>query len=238
MKIVAISDTHGFLPPLEAIPECDLLLHAGDVCPDFHQTRYGSRAETFDRGEQRQKRWLDTELRPWLEDVLENRAKRVVAIAGNHDFVFEHPFLIPDLPWTYLRDETAIVDGLRIYGTPWVPKLNRWAFYASDEALEARADSIPPCDILLSHGPPFGLTDKVVPKFGGAHVGDVALLSAIQATRPKAVVCGHIHEGYGVEYMEHSDRSQTAIYNVSYVDENYSDNFRAPIVIDVQGWTP
>lgn len=33
MKIVATSDFHGVLPPVESIPECDVLVIAGDVCP-------------------------------------------------------------------------------------------------------------------------------------------------------------------------------------------------------------
>lgn len=231
-RIYAISDTHGFLPDPASIPDCDILIHAGDVCPDFHQmsfARYGTdrNKPIMDRGEQRQRHWLDTQFRSWLE-AMAARQIEVVGIAGNHDFVFEKSFLIPDdLPWYYLRDEELVIPHesgtkLRIYGTPWVPKLARWAFYGSPEAIKARAEAIPEgIDILISHGPPFGLCDRVVPRFGDCHVGDTELTNELDRIRPKVVVCGHIHEGYGVDYFECSDRSKVTVVNAAYVTEDY-----------------
>ena len=45
--------------------------------------------------------------------------------------------------------------------------------------------------------------------------------------RPKIVVCGHIHEGYG-----QFERDGTLIFNVSVVDEHYR-LVRGPTVIDL-----
>lgn len=53
MRIAATSDLHGHLPE---VPDCDLLLIAGDICP-------------LEDGSIRvQGRWLDTELLGWLQD--------------------------------------------------------------------------------------------------------------------------------------------------------------------------
>lgn len=228
MRIFATSDLHGYLPE---IPDCDVLIVAGDVCPDFHTmsfARYGTdrNKPVLEKGEQQQRHWLDTEFRAWLE-ALQARGIVVVGIAGNHDFVFEHPFLIPEgLAWHYLKDAGITVcvgdEDLRVYGTPWVPKLKRWAFYGSQEFLQARAEAIPSgIDILISHGPPFGLRDRVVPRFGDCHVGDTALTNELDRIRPRVVVCGHIHEGYGVDYFETSDRSKITVVNAAHVTEDY-----------------
>ncbi len=101
MKIVAISDLHGYLPE---IPPCDLLLIAGDLCP------------TYDHHPDWQSRWLANHFGAWLERV---PAKHIVGIAGNHDFVFEQtPHLVPrDLRWTYLQDSGTEIAGLKLYGT-------------------------------------------------------------------------------------------------------------------------
>lgn len=220
-KVLATADLHGNLP---AIPDCDLLVIAGDICPDFFTHRP---SRTMEKGEQRQKSWLNTEFREWL-DELSARNIEVVGIAGNHDYVFEHHFLIPDdLPWTYLRDEGHTSrTGLKLWGTPWVPNLPNWAFYGSERALEIRCSIIPEdLDILISHGPPYGLGDMIGPFFGGPKpVGDIPLLKKLDRIRPTVVVCGHIHEAHGVyDYpFDPDSKPYTTVYNVAYVDETYA----------------
>ena len=213
MKIITTSDLHGRLPE---IPECDLLLIAGDLCPDYFHDRPN---RLMNKGEQRQRHWLDTEFRKWLDDI---PAKQVVGIAGNHDYVFEHQFLIPEgLRWTYLCDELAITHGLRIWGTPYVPHLPRWAFHLDDRGLEARAQGIPEgIDILLSHGPPYEYLDCVDERYGGPKpVGDIWLAMELYRIQPKVFVCGHIHEQGGKEVI-HPDTG-TVIRNASLVNIDY-----------------
>lgn len=208
MRVLATADLHGSLPEVEP---CDLLLIAGDICPDYVSFSYGHDVK-LDKGEQKQLNWLRNEFRDWLYDI---PADYVVGIAGNHDFVFEHEFLVKDvdLPWQYLKDTSASLPefGLHVYGTPWVPNLSRWAFYGSDAALLARAESIPTdVDILISHGPPRGYGDVVNERFGGGHAGDVYLANELDRIEAGVVICGHIHEGYGA--YQHND---TPIYNVA-----------------------
>ncbi len=207
--IYATADLHGTLPE---IPDCDLLLVAGDVCPDHPSGKLGKYFEPLN-GAEAQLDWLDHEFRGWLRE-LNDRDIDVVGIAGNHDFVFEKLAVEVGallLPWTYLLDQTITRNGLRIHGTPWVPGLPRWAFHASDKALEHRAAGIPRgVDILLSHGPPYGTADFVDPQYGSVHVGDHALKANLGRIKPRALVCGHIHEQYGVHEHKH-----TTVYNVS-----------------------
>src|SRR5437764_537555 len=53
LKVLAISDLHGFLP--ENLPPCDLLLIAGDLCP------------LRDHSPLAQANWLATTFRAWLD---------------------------------------------------------------------------------------------------------------------------------------------------------------------------
>jgi Icc-related predicted phosphoesterase len=200
-KIVAISDQHGVLPD---IPACDLLLIAGDNCP------IASHNVDF------QEAWLRREFRQWLELV---PARKIVFIAGNHDFVFEQRsnFLPADYPATYLQDSGIEWEGLRIWGTPWQPWFFDWAFNLQEPDLARKWQLIPAgTDILVVHGPPRDYGDGVPERTGVRHTGSPSLLERIRLIQPKLVVFGHIHEGRGEWQIE-----GTVLANVTILDESY-----------------
>ena len=141
-KIVCTSDLHGTLP--DDLPDGDILIIGGDICP------------VWDHNRQYQAAWLRTEFYPWLASFDHNEK---ILIAGNHDFIIQESVKIKkELSGFvhYLEDESVTLDGIKFYGTPWVPVLARWAFYATDAELEAKAKEIPDdTQVLISHGPPF-----------------------------------------------------------------------------------
>lgn len=203
MKIVALSDIHGYLPPY--LPACDLLLLAGDLCPVANHTPFF------------QSQWLRNEFRDWLE---KRQARKIVGIAGNHDFVFEQlPELVPrDLPWTYLQDAGLEWEGLKIWGTPWQPWFLDWAFNADPAKLQRQWSLIPDdTDILVVHGPPFSYGDSVEDAPGVLrHAGCPHLLERIKQIAPRLVVFGHIHEGRGEWQL-----GRTTLANVTILDVDY-----------------
>jgi Icc-related predicted phosphoesterase len=215
--IYGVADLHGNLP---AVPhDADYLLIAGDICPHAPPQFAHEQAN-----------WLNTEFRQWLEQ-LHLSGTQVIATWGNHDYIGERRYMVPELPWTLLVDDEAVLEtregSLRVWGTPWVPNLPRWAFYASEDGLRARADLIPEgTDILMTHGPPRGLGDfvpynqKYADKYGtppqGEHVGDPTLNGAIGRVQPSTVLCGHIHEARGWHFA-----GLTAIVNAAAVDQYY-----------------
>ena len=180
MRICCISDTHERHAELK-IPVCDLLLHAGDI------TRVGSPEAIMKFNE-------------WCRILVEKEiVRKIICIAGNHDFLFERdPAKARNLLTVpvYLEDSGVVWEGVRFWGTPWQPWFFDWAFnLRSEEELASKFQLIPAdTEILLSHGPPKGILDHTV---RGDSVGSEALLQRIRKIKPKLVVFGHIHESYG-----------------------------------------
>lgn len=209
MKIFAVSDMHGYLPDPATMPEGDLLLIGGDICPVWNHD------VTF------QQRWLVTEFNRWLSNV---PYENIVGIGGNHDFVaMRNPgFMREKLGMIYLQDETLEIEGLKIHGTPWVTGLTGWAFCASEDIVSDKMKEVDhDIDILLSHAPPFGVLDGMGWQ-RKIHVGSTAIASRLSFDKwpnLKAVVCGHIHEGFGRERLGEVD-----YYNVAYLNERYDSD--------------
>lgn len=221
-KIVCISDTHTYHNRMtNPIPEGDILIHAGD------STGRGSLESIQDFC-----KWYGS---------LPHRHK--ILISGNHDFGFEKSaFLAEGIPErfniTYLRDSFVIVEGLKIYGSPWTPRFFDWAFNLDREgdAIKAVWDLIPPdIDVLVTHGPPEGILDYVPPNksldaFGykQGHVGCEELSKKIEElTNLKLHVFGHIHSQYGIAY-----KSNTTYVNAAICTEGY-EPINAPIVVEL-----
>lgn len=206
-KIVAISDTHGFLPQ---IPECDLLLICGDFTP-VHNHSIGY-----------QKLWLNTIFRSWLKLL---PAKKIIGIAGNHDLIFQDAAPeVPNLPWIYLQDSYTEYEGLKIYGTPHQPWFKNWAFNLYEGDLIQKWALIPSdTDILIVHGPPQGYGD-MAPRIntqGYENTGSPGLLARIKEIRPKLVCFGHIHEGRGIFNLD-----GTILANCTVVDGQYKNVYK------------
>ena len=202
MKITCISDTHGHLPE---ISPCDLLIHAGDICPaSNHKITH-------------QLGFLQGVFSNWLNQV---PANNIVCVPGNHDIIFQEAnHLIPKLKCQFLIDQLTEVNGIKMWGSPWQNWFRDWAFNApketSERFLAERYNLIPEdIDIIISHGPPYGIGDKAS---DGFICGSKSLLKRISEIKPKLVVTGHIHEGYGIYKLE-----DTTIINCSYLDAKYN----------------
>ena len=197
MKIIAISDTHGKHRNLD-LPQGDMLIHAGDV------SSRGLEDEVLD--------FLD-----WYESL---DFKYKIFIAGNHDFYFEKEKkeaiekVIPSNV-IYLNDSGVTIEGIKIWGSPIQPWFFDWAFNRKrGEEIAQHWKFIPDdTNILVTHGPAFGLLDKT---FREESVGCEELLKSIKKVKPQFHIAGHIHEAYG-----QVEKDGTHFINASVLDLRY-----------------
>lgn len=226
IKIVAFSDIHGYLP--DNLPSGDIALIAGDICPV-----HGSHNPTS------QFHWLQNKFIPWCYKLINSKKfNHLCFCSGNHDFVFETLLKAPKtfhIQWPnnvhYLCDSGIDIEGIKIFGTPWTHTFGNWAFMNSEDILNNYYISIPKdLDILLSHGPAYGLNDTVTQHsewvFSDPHIGSKSLLEHIKRAMPKRLITGHIHSAnHNVEKLYPNPMEDKFIecVNVSLVDETYKE---------------
>jgi Icc-related predicted phosphoesterase len=175
MKIVCISDTHNHHQVLDGIiPDGDILIHGGDIAI------HGSVLEI--------QQFID-----WFSQLPH---KYKIFVGGNHDGALEHSKHLINIPTNviYLENELAEIEGFKIWGSPVSPPFRSFGFMWDDLKRQSLYANTPKCDILINHSPALGSLDKIIEE---RHVGCEFLKEAIERIKPKLVISGHIHEGYG-----------------------------------------
>lgn len=186
MKILALSDFHGFLPSFYKVvekadeTEANLIVIAGDI------THFG-----------------DLEDAKKLLKILAKSGLDVLFVPGNCD-----PPSLASVKWDNprcLHGRNVSVNGVRFLG---VGGALRGPFYTlfevEEEEIEAVLDAClePEASenlILVSHNPP--RDTKVDLTRLGLHVGSSSLRTFIEEYKPLCVLCGHIHEARGVDSL-------------------------------------
>ena len=221
MKITLIADSHNKHNEItQDLPGGDLLIDAGDISSMGHKHEI----QQFCK---------------WFNSLTNYSA--VVFIAGNHDFGFEKRpeetmEIVNSYKWiTYLQDNHLSFSPdmetlVKIYGSPWQPEFHNWAFNLPKNGweLEQKWNDIPEdTDILITHGPAFGILDTIAGQY--ENLGCQLLTNRIKKIKPKIHVCGHIHSGYG--YVFDGD---THFINASVLDEQYQYT-QKPLTVE---WDP
>lgn len=203
MRIAFISDTHNQHDTVTRfLIGGDVIIHAGDA------TGRGTLPEL-------------NQFFEWFDSL--NYTHKVF-IAGNHDWGFQkdpHTYkkILESYPSiTYLQDSYTIIDGVKIYGSPWQPEFFNWAFNLprNGEDLREKWFWIPnDTDILITHGPPSGYLDYSF--YGNERVGCELLLERVKEVKPFFHIFGHIHNSHG-----HIYENETNFINASVLDDRYN----------------
>ncbi len=186
VRLVCLSDTHSKHKQI-SMPDGDILIHAGDLTPR------GNHNEFISVGK-------------WFESM-KDKYKHRIFIAGNHDWslmwnsrMILESYFDPDV--IYLEDSGVELEGIKFYGSPWVPQFMDWAFMKHDEDLKLYWDSIPDdTNVLITHGPPCNIQDmESEPRRCGSLSLRTRVEKLIQYGHLKHHIFGHIHEDNGTKY--------------------------------------
>ena len=227
-RFLILSDTHD--AKLPSHPECDVLLHCGDLTEDGSPSSLAAAIKALGN--------IAAELK--------------LAIPGNHDITLDKEYYLSEggLEADHLTSRSLISgpeslatqngvtfldegahrftlrSGARfaLYASQWTPRHGSSAFqYPSGEDRYNPPDVTPKwatnvatetsiipdgIDIVMTHGPPKYILDTTS---AGQSAGCEHLRRAIACTKPRLHCFGHIHSGYGAQRVEFTDAVQEEI---------------------------
>ena len=217
MKILHISDTHGFheMFPTDRFEGIDVVVHSGD-CSNYKDVV---------RNEQEVRAFL-----AWYRDV---PVAHKIYVAGNHDTSIERRMITPadfaEAGIIYLENAATTIAGIKFWGSPHTPTFGDWAFMKSRDKISRVWDTIPEdTDILIIHGPPKGVRDLSFDRQGNLeYCGCSALMKKCFKMKDqlKLVLFGHIHDTDNVnnQGVSHYSKTPTIFSNAACVDDGKFD---------------
>ena len=220
LRIVTISDTHGYEHELLAhctggesprlLPAADVLIH----CGDFSES--GSR-----KIKMQAKARLDAFL------AAQTHIPTKIVLRGNHDPHTPGRVLFPRSKALYVTKPMTmtlqhnVTLGLRPFSRRGTILL------------------LPPCDILASHEPPFGILDMTYQRI---RAGSMTLRRAVESSshKPALWLAGHIHEGRGsvlhtfVDEYSSISAASTLVVNGANANAGRANRIvTGPVLVDV-----
>lgn len=216
MKICVISDTHEKHEQIK-IPKCDILIHCGDC------TNKGSLISLY-------------KFCTWFE---QQPAKYKVLVYGNHELGFSHGSKREEaiktpkqFGITYLENSNTIIDGLYMYGSPVTPFYYGWEWNVHrGKEIAYFWNKIPnDIDILITHGPPYGILDLTAKSSNrDLHQGCEELIKKINTLdNLKLHAFGHLHQ----QQSQIIELNNTKFVNAAIVDDCHNV-IHQPVIIDL-----
>ena len=209
IHIIALSDNHcDYSFKMPDIPDgvTSILIHAGDA--------------TFTD--------KPTELQDFIEWMkTQTQFDHKIWIAGNHslaieDFPYNAEVIDNETGSTYIHDKVIEIEGLKFLGSNFTPEFNNWAFNLTEKQSKIYWENAPEADVIICHGPPHGILDKVTPEYPDERpLGCEYFKQYLERVKPKVAIFGHIHGSFGHETITWDDESKTECYNVSVMNEQY-----------------
>ena len=183
MKIWHIGDTHTYHDLLEIPKDLDMVIFSGD-CSNPRDP-YSNELEV--------RNFID-----WFKCL---PIKHKIFVAGNHDssiekgLVTKKDFIQYNI--IYLENEHVVVEGIKIFGSPYTPTFGNWSFMKERHKLDRIWDNAidNDSDIIVVHGPPKGILDLSYDRDNKLeNCGDKSLWNRVQIVKPKLMLFGHIHD--------------------------------------------
>jgi predicted phosphodiesterase len=220
VKTWFFSDTHGDHERLEVPTGLDCAIFCGDE----------SNSEIPALNEPQARAFFE-----WYES-LDIPVK--IYVPGNHSTAVFNGMIqeseYPSLTW--LVHSAILINDQKIFGSPHTPMFGGCrAYMKKRNRMKVVWDSVPQCDILVTHGTPkciLDLTRDMNNNDQLVQVGDQSLMNLVHEMKPRIHAFGHVHDSKNCKNAGVFKRGYTTYINCS-VNIHQSDNINQGEVIDL-----